>query len=143
MDNEEQQLYARVIDKIGPTVPAFENYGYPNQIELAIIDSVLSIRANYGSSATPRVYAVPSGATRTSSDPGASATTSGRWRRSIHRTSARYWTTGSGVLVARRSISSSKWPNGSLRLASPRRPTSIPTTTRSVRHGAVCMAWPT
>ncbi len=55
MDNEEQQLYARVIDKIGPTVPAFENYGYPNQIELALIDSVLSIRANYGSSATTGV----------------------------------------------------------------------------------------
>ncbi len=48
MDNQEDRLHAAVVQRIGPVIPAIENYGYPHQVELALVDAVLSIRANYG-----------------------------------------------------------------------------------------------
>jgi hypothetical protein len=51
------RLHEAVAATIGPTIPRIDNYGWPNQVELALIDAVLSIRANYGNSASTGVRA--------------------------------------------------------------------------------------
>lgn len=55
MTSDTDRLHAAVVEKIGDTVPRIDNYGWSNQVELALIDAVLSIRANYGNSASTGV----------------------------------------------------------------------------------------
>ena len=60
MASKEDLLRAAVDEAIG-AIPVIKDYGWPDQAELAVIDSVLSIRANYGNRTTtgvvPRVRA--------------------------------------------------------------------------------------
>lgn len=53
--SEADLLEAAVRDRIGAPVPAIENYGWPDKVELAVIDAVLSIRANYGNTGSTGV----------------------------------------------------------------------------------------
>jgi hypothetical protein len=55
MTSDTDRLHAAVVERIGDAIPRIANYGWPNQVELALVDAVLSIRANYGNSASTGV----------------------------------------------------------------------------------------